>query len=85
MVGDEPGQWRDLPSPLDAPSPPEFAGHAKDWLWLGGSIWTRLDKIIEIDMGPAGEASAEVDTSYDAGRRQELIDKAAESRPGYRV
>lgn len=83
-MGDEPDRWRALPPPLDAPSPPEFVGHPKDWLWLGDSIWTRVDKIIEIDMGPAGEPSAEVEMSYDA-ERQALLDKAAESRPGYRV
>ena len=84
-MGDEPGQWRALPPQHGAPSPPELAGHAKDWLWLGDSTWSRVDKIIEIDMGTAGQAAGEDKMSYDAGGRQELLDKAAESRLGYRV
>jgi hypothetical protein len=43
-------------------------------------------RIVEIDMGHAGDGEAGADLSYDAERRrQELLDNAVESRPGYRV
>lgn len=84
-MGDPPDDWRVLPPSVDAPSPPGFAGHAKDWLWLGDSHWCRVDKIVEIDMGHAGDGSEEVETSYDSERRQKLTEKAVESRPPFRV